>query len=188
MDNTLIILGIGIAAILLYLYRKRQEKANYHRGTLLRAKRDALAEASMHDPKTSERRPRDWSLRREYALRRDGHRCTRCLATGNLQVHHVVPVSIRVDHSVSNLITLCVHCHAEEGGHGKRIVDAARGAKATRFRYDERKARSDYQCSKCRAPLPKGSKTYVKRSKRVDDQWENNGVRICAQCMLSSTA
>lgn len=185
MLDFLIILSIGAIAVVWYLYRQRQEREDRQLSAQFRAKLKEGREAAMHDPRSSERRPRDWSLRRDYVFTRDGRRCTRCGATDNLHVHHVVPVSKRVDHSVSNLTTLCVHCHAEQDGHGLRVVESTRASKATRLRYDARTARANYTCSRCGAALPRGSKTYVKRSDKVDGHWINRDVRICSSCMLS---
>lgn len=186
MIDPLVAVSLGIAAVAWYAYRRRQAAEDKQRSALFHEKLAAMREASMHDSRSHERRPRDWKLRRDYVLQRDGHRCTRCQASSNLHVHHVVPVSRRIDHSVSNLVTLCVHCHAAEDGHGSRIVAASREARATRFRFDKRKARSDYRCAQCGTALPKGSITYVKRSEKVDGLWQNSAKRICQRCMLEA--
>jgi len=55
-----------------------------------------------------------WPLARKAALVRDGYRCQRCGAANRseLDVHHRMPRSLKVDHSAANLITLCDGCHA----------------------------------------------------------------------------
>ena len=85
----------------------------------------------VRDPLSNHRRPpKDaWNERREYVLQRDGYSCRNCGGTAGLQVHHVVPVSVRFDHSVDNLKTLCIDCHSKE--HGRDLAPAA--AKTNRF-------------------------------------------------------
>lgn len=59
------------------------------------------------------------STRRDEALERDGHTCRTCGAAGpgaggmaRLHVHHSDPDPDGDRHALSNLITLCVDCHA----------------------------------------------------------------------------
>jgi 5-methylcytosine-specific restriction endonuclease McrA len=57
---------------------------------------------------------RDWRQIREYCLKRDGHRCTRCGSTDRLEVHHVNGNAARDDRP-SQLVTLCFDCHPRLG-------------------------------------------------------------------------
>ena len=72
--------------------------------------------------------PQDWTKARKAALVRDEFRCRNCGASkrSELDVHHRMPRSIQVDHSPSNLITLCDGCHA--GLHLNLQVGLARRA------------------------------------------------------------
>ncbi len=70
-----------------------------------------------------------WPAERKAALVRDGHRCQRCGAVNRseLDVHHRMPRSIKVDHSAANLITLCDGCHASlhlnlQVGLARRVI------------------------------------------------------------------
>lgn len=60
----------------------------------------------------------EWRSARQLALVRDGYHCQNpdCkepfVARSELDVHHRMPRSIKIDHSPSNLITLCDACHA----------------------------------------------------------------------------
>ena len=70
-----------------------------------------------------------WPAARKAALVRDGHRCQRCGAVNRseLDVHHRMPRSIKVDHSAANLITLCDGCHASlhlnlQVGLARRVI------------------------------------------------------------------
>lgn len=56
----------------------------------------------------------EWTTSRRYALERDGYACQLCghASRSELDVHHRMPRSIRIDHSPANLITLCDACHA----------------------------------------------------------------------------
>jgi 5-methylcytosine-specific restriction endonuclease McrA len=46
-------------------------------------------------------------------LRRDDFRCTRCGATSDLQVHHIVGAADGGKTTLQNCITLCADCHLE---------------------------------------------------------------------------
>ena len=56
----------------------------------------------------------EWQRARIVALERDGYSCQVCRHNlrGELDVHHRMPRSLRLDHSPSNLITLCDAHHA----------------------------------------------------------------------------
>ena len=51
---------------------------------------------------------------RPLVLERDGFRCTKCGCPDNLHVHHIKEKSKGGSNELSNLITLCRDCHAEE--------------------------------------------------------------------------
>ena len=66
-----------------------------------------------------------WKRARREALERDGYLCTRCKATEDLIVHHVVEIAPGVDpYEVGNLQTLCRGCHARE--HNSRRAHTRR--------------------------------------------------------------
>lgn len=70
--------------------------------------------------------PADWAQMRRRVLARDRNQCTKCGRTKNLQVHHIVERAREPDHSLTNLVTLCVFCHAAMPGrgHGGRLIAA----------------------------------------------------------------
>jgi 5-methylcytosine-specific restriction endonuclease McrA len=54
---------------------------------------------------------------RQIVLRRASGRCERCGRRGRLQVDHITPLAVRVDHSLANLQALCCgpsSCHASK--------------------------------------------------------------------------
>lgn len=55
---------------------------------------------------------------REYVLERDNFTCTKCSKRGvissDLHVHHPNPLYKGGEHSIDNMITLCVPCHKKE--------------------------------------------------------------------------
>lgn len=73
--------------------------------------RNHIAEFS--DQTLPSRRPtgRHKKLLRAKVLERDGHRCTLCGATDNLEMHHKVPLSQGGTNHLNNLQTLCDPCH-----------------------------------------------------------------------------
>ena len=68
-----------------------------------------------------------WSKRK--ALKRAGYRCAECGATQDLQVHHIVPVSVGGGDNQRNLQVLCDKCHRR--AHGKppkgEMIHAVKG-------------------------------------------------------------
>lgn len=58
-------------------------------------------------------RTRAWRTARATVLVRDGHRCTRCSSTHNLQVHHRRRLADNDSdpYNIDNLTTLCARCH-----------------------------------------------------------------------------
>ena len=53
----------------------------------------------------------DWDTIRKQVYARDGNRCVMCGKKGRLHAHHIVPVRISHNNSLSNLVSLCEHCH-----------------------------------------------------------------------------
>ena len=57
----------------------------------------------------------EWMVVRKHAIERDGHACVNCGGTSasrTLEVDHVVPLSAGgAPFDLSNLRTLCRHCH-----------------------------------------------------------------------------
>ena len=108
-------------------------------------------------------KPQDWTARRRFVLERDGHRCTRCGSSAHLHVHHINKRSESIDHTTPNLVTLCIHCHAKEDGHGVGLVSALTAARASRLGYVRRRGRKTYTCSSCRAEIPKGTISFPRK-------------------------
>ena len=58
---------------------------------------------------------RAWARLRRAALDRDGWRCTRCGAPGELEIHHVQPLDRGgAGLDLGNLRTVCRSCHLGE--------------------------------------------------------------------------
>ena len=64
-----------------------------------------------------------WQRTRKLALKRAGHRCESCKATGPLEVHHLTYVRLRQE-LPEDLRVLCRDCHADVHGieHGDSIT------------------------------------------------------------------
>ena len=61
------------------------------------------------------KRGRDWTKQKNLCYRRDGFKCRKC-GKGKLmiQCHHLIDWDKSHDNRLSNLITVCVGCHAKE--------------------------------------------------------------------------
>ena len=62
-----------------------------------------------------------WARIRSAVLCRDGHRCTRCSATTDLTVDHIIPHSQGGPTTMSNLVTLCRSCHKLKLGKANKL-------------------------------------------------------------------
>jgi hypothetical protein len=68
--------------------------------------------------------PEDPGLRRAVMLR-DGFACVYCQATSNLEIDHVVPLSMGGANSERNIVVACRTCNATKNAkHPKRFVDS----------------------------------------------------------------
>lgn len=63
---------------------------------------------------TTRLRGRQGERLRSLALERDGWKCQRCGARGELQVHHLVPLAIGGSNVLENMETVCLPCHLTE--------------------------------------------------------------------------
>lgn len=183
------LIGILILALARKIRSEPQRAKNMEAilADLAQRSRDRLNETRSH-----QRRPDDWDIRRKHVLERDGHKCQKCGATSSLQVHHIVPVKIRADHSGSNLITLCVECHSKEEGHGKGLIAVHQKNQMVRAKkfanamgYDLRRGNRIYKCSTCKSEIPKGTLSYVKKSENSNGTWISHNARICKSCFTS---
>ncbi len=147
------------------------------------AQRDAeycrLIERTADTKGDSVRRPRDWKLRRDFALRRDGHRCTRCGSTISLQVHHKQSASATHDHSGGNLETLCIYCHAKEParGHGQALLSRNIKSRMKKHHLLRSTSRKLHRCEGCGGDIARGESNY-----RENYMY---GRRLCEKCVLS---
>jgi len=52
-----------------------------------------------------------WDSIRKQCYRRDGYRCVMCGKKGKISAHHIVPVRISHNNSLTNLVSVCDRCH-----------------------------------------------------------------------------
>ncbi len=133
----------------------------------------------LQDPKSDQKRPNDWLLRKSYIKKRDEYKCALCGRRDNLQVHHKNPVKNGPDHSENNLITLCAHCHSKQEGHNIGLVNYAITKKLNDQGYKKIKARKEHRCSICNSIIQK-DEYYYSKQERVDDRWHTE--KICKKC------
>jgi 5-methylcytosine-specific restriction endonuclease McrA len=76
---------------------------------------DSSERSSHTDPK--------YYKNRDRALRRDDNKCTKCGATEDLHVHHIIPITHGGGHEMDNLKTLCGPCHKSAHASGDIYVD-----------------------------------------------------------------
>ncbi|WP_350356156.1 HNH endonuclease [Halorarius halobius] len=90
--------------------------------------------------------PSDWDERRKTVYQRDNYQCQNCGRRGGphgnaeLHAHHIVPKSKGGTHRLTNLKTMCSHCHSAI--HGRRLAPTARTettrSKTSRSIFDRR--------------------------------------------------
>ena len=168
---------ITIAALItfIYVYQRWSKHVEERR----RREHEAYVRTVVADPKHYVARPADFDIRRKYIKDRDGNRCKQCGDNTGLQVHHIVPVNVRPDHSEGNLITLCIYCHSKQPGigHGQGLINAEISMRCKKFYFTKRKSRNIYSCDRCRGTIDKGDFSYVSRR-----MYDNK--RICERCLL----
>lgn len=69
----------------------------------------------------------DWDKIRKNVYTRDGYRCAICGKKGKLHAHHIIPVKISKDNSMSNLISLCNKHHRQLEMIGFTILEHGGG-------------------------------------------------------------
>jgi 5-methylcytosine-specific restriction endonuclease McrA len=63
--------------------------------------------------------PEDWQELKHQVLVRDGYRCANCGGTGEMHVHHIVPLANGGSNQLTNLKALCKDCHQRIHPHMK---------------------------------------------------------------------
>lgn len=187
---------VAWVALLLVVYvavRSLQRARDSKRSLEIRARFDAIdgdwkqeRDKALLTDRGEGKHPRDWNARRQIVLERDGHRCVRCGATSHLHVHHILNRSEAIDHSTQNLVTLCVHCHANEDGHGSGLVSTQAAWSAHRKGYERRRGRKVYVCSKCTCEIAKGEVSFPRKATNSYGLWIAVRERLCEKCMLNS--
>ena len=67
-----------------------------------------------------------WETIHRRVLQRDNYTCQECGAKGELEVHHITPISKKGTNNPRNLITLCPQCHRRKTNS---LLRELRGAK-----------------------------------------------------------
>ncbi len=65
-----------------------------------------------------------WDTIRRQVYMRDGYRCVMCGKKGRLAAHHIVPLRVSHNNSLSNLVSVCAHCHKKLESVGFSILEA----------------------------------------------------------------
>lgn len=195
---------IGIIIVIVFLYgvydycrfqrvAKAEKQTDSERQTAHKKFMEEYKERqnlAVKDPKSHQRRPDDWTLRTTYILKRDGYKCVICGTQDNLHVHHIVPVSVRPDHSEHNLITLCIRCHDRQAGQGHNgLMSRSIGAQCSKYYFKKIKGRKDYICESCGKTIAKGKYSYKKSywNRSISDSSNkipDRTIRICEDCLL----
>ena len=69
----------------------------------------------------------NWDNIRKQVYQRDGNRCVMCGKRARLHAHHIVPVKISKDNSLSNLVSVCGKCHRKLESIGFAILERGGG-------------------------------------------------------------
>lgn len=72
----------------------------------------------------------NWDGIRKKVYQRDGYRCVLCGKKGKISAHHIVPVKVSKDNSLSNLVSVCDKCHRKLEAIGLRILQEG-GSRST---------------------------------------------------------
>ena len=69
----------------------------------------------------------NWDIIRKKVYARDNFRCVLCGKKTKLSCHHIVPVRISHDNSMSNLVSVCESCHKKLESIGFTILEKGGG-------------------------------------------------------------
>ena len=94
-----------VAAIALLIARQKRSRAD--------CERQVQAALQRLRPDSS------WSDVRQAVFLQKGRRCSRCGDIRNLQIHHILPLSLGGTNSIDNLEVVCTDCH--ERLHGREF-------------------------------------------------------------------
>jgi HNH endonuclease/Protein of unknown function (DUF1376) len=102
---------------------------------LLRAVQPRIAEALKHIRAfDGQRLPNeDWQIVRSIVLERDGHTCTYCGASSQLEGDHIVPLKCGGSNDLTNLATACRPCNVSKGPKTLEEWRAFRAAQQAAF-------------------------------------------------------
>jgi hypothetical protein len=64
----------------------------------------------------------NWDGIRRKVYQRDGYRCVLCGKKGKIHAHHIIPVKVSKDNSLSNLVSVCDKCHRKLEAVGLKIL------------------------------------------------------------------
>lgn len=64
----------------------------------------------------------NWDDIRRKVYQRDGYRCVLCGKKGKIAAHHIVPIKVSKDNSLSNLVSVCNSCHRKLEAVGLKIL------------------------------------------------------------------
>lgn len=72
----------------------------------------------------------NWDDIRRKVYQRDGYRCVLCGKKGKIAAHHIVPIKVSKDNSLSNLVSVCNSCHRKLEAVGLKILQEG-GSRST---------------------------------------------------------
>ena len=159
--------------------RESRAKAEAERKTKKEEQYQQRIKETARTPGPRVLRPHDWGLRRDFALHRDNHQCQQCGSQIALHVHHIKAASASRDHSGSNLITLCIYCHAKQPGPGDGAALLSRTIKSRMKKHHlvRHRSRTTHRCEHCNADIHSGDFNYR--------QNYPGGAKLCEKCVYS---
>jgi 5-methylcytosine-specific restriction endonuclease McrA len=124
------VVGIAVSiAVYIFLNRSSPTELPDIHSTQLSVSRTQPAPSSIQDPgaRVGDARiypeyPVDWVELKRQVLARDDYECGNCGGTGEMHVHHIVPLSKGGTNQLSNMKTLCKECHERIHPHMKYQV------------------------------------------------------------------
>jgi len=108
------------------LAKKYDNKFNYRKKFIPNIK-SRKAELAAQSKRRKEYYTEDWNIIRRRVYIRDSNRCVLCGKKGKLNAHHIIPVKISKDNSMSNLVTVCDVCHRRLEAIGYAILERGGG-------------------------------------------------------------
>jgi hypothetical protein len=104
----------------------------------------------------------NWDNIRRQVYKRDNYRCVLCGQKKKLHAHHIIPIKVSKNNSLSNLVSVCDKCHRKLEAVGLKILQ-------------EGGSRAQVRRTELKMIMEAKSKRKEKYLKKINESGDKNG-------------